>query len=50
MAPYVERLHLLGFPNVIEVNFGGAPTVSAWRAYGFSAHSGSPTMTLCQLR
>jgi len=20
------------------------------RAYGFSAHSGSPTMTLCQLR
>jgi hypothetical protein len=23
-APYVERLHLLGFANVIEVNFGTA--------------------------
>jgi hypothetical protein len=39
-APYVERLHVLGFSNVVEVNFGGASSdrhQANMRAYMWSA-------------
>jgi hypothetical protein len=35
-APIVERLHTLGFDNVLEVNFGGPspdPHKANWRSY-----------------